>query len=74
MSRAAWRERNPLRIWRVERRMSQGDVALHLGVSRQSVANWEEGVCDPTLHWANLELMMKVKHIPQKWRRWRAAR
>lgn len=74
MSRAAWRERNPLRIWRVERRMSQGDVALRLGVSRQSVANWEEGVCDPTLHLKNLELMMKAKHILQKWRRWRAVR
>lgn len=41
--------RNRLRVLRAERSWSQGDLADHLGVSRQTVNAIETGKYDPSL-------------------------
>jgi putative transcriptional regulator len=41
--------KNRLRVLRAERDWSQGDLALHLGVSRQTVNAIETGKYDPSL-------------------------
>lgn len=37
---------------RVEKRCSQEQMALELGVARKTVQNWEKGVSEPTIHQA----------------------
>ena len=34
---------------RKDRNMTQEDLALRLGVSRQSISKWELGICDPDI-------------------------
>ena len=41
--------KNRLRVLRAERNWSQADLALHLGVSRQTVNSIENGKYDPGL-------------------------
>jgi putative transcriptional regulator len=41
--------KNRLRLLRAERDWSQGDLAIHLGISRQSVNAIETGKYDPSL-------------------------
>ena len=41
--------KNVLRVLRAEREWSQGDLAEHLGVSRQTVNALETGKYDPSL-------------------------
>ena len=43
---------------RKERNMTQEDLALQLGVSRQSISKWELGVCDPDIQ--NLKEISKL--------------
>ncbi len=44
--------KNKLRILRAERAWSQGELSLHLGVSRQAVNAIETGKHDPSLELA----------------------
>ena len=41
--------KNQLRVMRAERQWSQGDLAMKLGVSRQTVNALETGKYDPSL-------------------------
>jgi putative transcriptional regulator len=41
--------KNRLKLLRAERDWSQGDMAVHLGISRQSVNAIETGKYDPSL-------------------------
>lgn len=50
--------KNSLRVLRAEREWSQGDLAEHLGVSRQTVNALETGKYDPSL-----PLAFKIAHI-----------
>ncbi len=43
---------------RKERNMTQEDLALRLGVSRQSISKWELGICDPDIQ--NLKEISKL--------------
>lgn len=69
-----WRSTCPLRMWRTKREMSQGDVALFLRVSRQSVANWEQGVCDPDQHWNEIARLIRrsERRLRDQWKAWRS--
>lgn len=77
MNHQTWRSQNPLRRWREPRGLSQGVVALMLipQVSRQSVANWEQGVSDPDQNWDALARLMRTsgRRLRVKWVEWRAA-
>lgn len=41
--------KNRLRVLRAEREWTQADLALHLGVSRQTIHSIETGKFDPSL-------------------------
>ena len=43
-----WHATNPLRAWRLTNGVTQGTVALTLGVSQTSVRLWEFGQMRPT--------------------------
>ena len=43
---------------RKDRNMTQEDLALRLGVSRQSISKWELGICDPDIQ--NLKEISKL--------------
>lgn len=47
MSIPDWR--NTLKRIRKERGKSQSDIALHLGKTQQTIANWESGKADPSM-------------------------
>lgn len=42
--RKAWRDENPLSVWREKNNMSLDDVASALGVSFSTVHRWETGL------------------------------
>src|SRR5260221_10075942 len=44
----SWRDRNPLRLWRLGKKLTQGAVAVRLGVSEQAVRDYERGGYSPT--------------------------
>ena len=44
--------KNKLRVLRAEREWSQGELSLHLGVSRQAINAIETGKHDPSLELA----------------------
>lgn len=47
-----------IKLLRVEKRMSQEDLALKLNITRQTVSKWETGISLPTI--ANLKEMTKI--------------
>ena len=51
-----------IRQWRVERGKSQGDVARHLGITRNSVSCWENGKNNPSNH--NLAELSSFLNVP----------
>ena len=50
--------KNRIRVLRAERAWSQGDLAKHLGVSRQTVNAIETGKYDPSL-----PLAFRIAHV-----------
>ena len=43
---------------RVERGLSQVDLAMRLGVSKQSISNWENDNIQPSI-----EMLLKLSHV-----------
>ena len=77
MTREEWIRRNPLRVWRLadKFKVTQGEVATLMGVSEQSVRNWEHGAMGVTD--ANLSKLQEVTEVPafiKKWKAWEGER
>lgn len=51
-----------IRAYRTERNMTQEFVAEALGVSRQAVSKWEQGISDPST--SNLLALAKLFGVP----------
>lgn len=68
-----WIEANPLRRWRKERGMSQGDVARALPMALMTVSNWELGVTRPkATSLEKIGAMIGESKIKQIWSDWLA--
>lgn len=48
---------------RVNAEMTQTDVAKKMGVSKQTIINWEKGKIVPGI--PEMEMLAKIYHIPQ---------
>jgi transcriptional regulator with XRE-family HTH domain len=67
----AWRERCPLTRWRSSRRFSRPDIAAMVGVSEQTIRNWEMGLGLPTAeHLAALAAVVEADDFPEAWAVW----
>jgi len=70
----SWRERNPLRVWRTSKDLSQGDVAALLGLSWQCVRDYERGGYSPTSFDAVTSVAKLLgrssETLQRQWRQW----
>lgn len=77
MDMQAWKDRNPLRVWRSENGMTAFEVAARMGVSVQAMARWESGAAMPSVEsLAKIALMMgrgeeMVDVVMAEWQAWR---
>ena len=68
---APWRERNPLRRWRLAENVTVADTALMLGVSTNTTTKWERGGGTPApMRMVRLARVTGNKHIAQEWHAW----
>jgi len=66
-----WHATNPLRAWRLTNGVTQGTVALTLGVSQTSVRLWEFGQMRPTKdHVAGIGKVIGNDDIAADWNKW----
>ncbi len=64
---------NPLRIWRRLAHVTQGRVAVRLGVSNKTIQNWENGSITPRAeHVERIARLMGTnpEDLRRAWSRW----
>lgn len=60
-----WLRQNPLKLARTERKITQGDLALRVGVTSTTIASWERRGQRPSLK--NIEKLAKVFIMPSSY-------
>lgn len=67
----AIQRRNPLREWRREHDVTQGSVSALIGVSLNTVRNWETGANEPTNgHFVVMSELLERPELRQEWQAW----
>jgi transcriptional regulator with XRE-family HTH domain len=69
----AWIKTNPLRRFRHEHRMTEYEVAVTLGVSSNSIRNWERGASRPKASYmARVAGLLGMRHgdAEHEWSAW----
>lgn len=70
-----WQNRNPLRAWRLARNFSIRATGAMLGVSHNSVLDWEHGLAYPNeASFAKIAKLTSLSNIEAVWAAWRAER
>ena len=68
---APWRERNPLRRWRLTEGLTVADAAIMVGVSSNTLTKWEAGGGTPAPErMARIASVTRNKRIGQEWNTW----
>lgn len=68
---AAWQESNPLRLWRQARGLSLRKAGPLIGVSFNSLENWEQGQYFPTLDsMGRIAAATGMHDIAARWLAW----
>lgn len=72
---APWRERNPLRRWRLTAGISVADAALLVGVSINTLTKWEAGGGTPAPErMTRLAAVTRNKRFEKEWNAWQKER
>lgn len=63
---------NPLKKWRFDNGLTQGQAAQEIGVSQPTWGAWERGVCLPLARQAH-QIRLRTGVSYEELRRWRSA-
>lgn len=72
---SVWLSQNPILVWRKEIELTREVVGAMIGVTAQTLKNWEIGQFTPNQdNWATLSKVIARTTIEQEWKTWKAQR